>query len=522
MKISGFYKVNKQSVFYSSFLLFLSSVILHILGFLYRIILSRNIGADGMGLFSLVMPVYAILSSLVISGLSLSVSKFCANDKNNVQRIMKIAIYLFLTLFAVVGIVYALASGSIATHFLKESRLKTALLLMLPCLALTGIENITKACFYGQKKVVYPIISELLEQVVRIIAVFLLLAVFTPQTPMQAVTIIVLAMIISEIFSSSSMVIFYKIVFSKKHKQGIIVKTPKLFRQMLSLTVPVSLSNCTTTIIHAITTVMIPYRLVTAGLSWEDAISEFGILSGMIIPLLMLPTALIGPITTVIFPKISQGQSNNDAKDIKRKTAKSLHITSLICIPFLFVMIFFSRPIFVLIYNQTPTDQIVVSLCVCMIFAFFQSISNSILNATGYQTQVGASVIILSLLQIPVNWFLVANPDFMLHGYVIGELLCSMIGAILSLSWLIKATGTKIMWANWFYSPIISSAIAGLLANLSFELFNTLWVSLAIFFAIYLISLRACGVNFISYFASVFQKNNNFGVDNNESNFLKT
>ena len=90
MKISGFYKINKQSVFYSSFLLFISSVILHILGFLYRIILSRNIGADGMGLFSLVMPVYAVLSSLVISGLSLSVTKLSAqSEKNTVQSVSK-------------------------------------------------------------------------------------------------------------------------------------------------------------------------------------------------------------------------------------------------------------------------------------------------------------------------------------------------------------------------------------------------------------------------------------------------
>ncbi len=521
MKISGFYKVNKQSVFYSSLLLFLSSVILHILGFVYRIVLSRNIGADGMGLFSLAMPVYAVLSSLVVSGIALSVSKLSAQNEKSIGKIMKNALSLFFCLFAFVGIVYALLCDSIATHFLKESRLKTALLLMLPCFLLTGIENITKSCFYGRKKVVFPIISELLEQIVRIASVFALLFILTPQTPMQAVTIIIFAMIISEIFSSSSMVIFYKCVFRKSSLQAGNTHTPKLFSQMISLTIPVSLSNCITTVIHAITTVMIPYRLVVAGLSWDEAISDFGILSGMTIPLLMLPTALIGPITTVIFPKISQGQSNNDVKDIRRKTAKSLHITSLICMPFLFIMIFFSRPIFILLYNQMPADEIVVSLCVCMMFAFFQSISNSILNATGYQKRVGASVILLSLVQIPINWFLVANESFMLRGYVVGELVCSMIGAILSFCWLIKSTGTKIMWANWFYSPIISSAIAGLLANLSYQIFSSLVLAIIAFFAIYFICLRACGVNFISYFASVFYKNQNYGVDNNESDFLK-
>ncbi len=522
MKISGFYKVNKQSIFYSSFLLFLSSVVLHILGFAYRIILSRNIGADGMGLFSLVMPVYAVLSSLVVSGIALSVSKLSAQNGESIGKIMKNALSLFFCLFVFVGIIYALLSDGIATFFLKEGRLKTALLLMLPCLLLTGIENITKSCFYGRKKVVYPIISELLEQVVRIVAVFALLLVLTPKTPMQAVTIIIFAMIISEIFSSSSMVIFYKWVFKKSALQASTSHAPRLFSQMLSLTVPVSLSNCITTIIHAITTVMIPYRLVVAGLSWDEAISDFGILSGMTLPLLMLPTALIGPITTVIFPKISQGQSNSDVKDIKRKTAKSLHITSLICMPFLFIMIFFSRPIFILLYNQTPADEIVVSLCVCMMFAFFQSISNSILNATGYQKRVGASVILLSLLQIPINWFLVADGRFMLRGYVIGELLCSMVGAILSFCWLVKSTGTKIMWANWFYSPIISSAIAGLLANLSYQIFSSLLLAIIVFFIIYFVCIRACGVNFISYLASVFYKNKEYGVDNNESNFLKT
>ena len=147
-------KLNRSSMLYGTLVLTLTSIISQVLGFVYRIFLSRLIGAEVMGLYQLIMPVYSVIMSLTAIGLTVAVSNLSAEyqalgNPRAVVQLLRKALTAFLVLFALVAGVTVLLYDPISVHLLGDARTQLGLLLLLPCILLTGIENLHKHYFYG-------------------------------------------------------------------------------------------------------------------------------------------------------------------------------------------------------------------------------------------------------------------------------------------------------------------------------------------------------------------------------------
>ena len=125
-----------------------------VVGFLYRIILSRLIGAETMGLYQLVMPVYSLLMSVTAVGLTVAVSTLSAKyyalgDRGAVKDTLRRALSCFLLIAAPLGLIVALTSDPISVYLIGDARTRLGIVLLVPCVLLTGVENLHKHCFYG-------------------------------------------------------------------------------------------------------------------------------------------------------------------------------------------------------------------------------------------------------------------------------------------------------------------------------------------------------------------------------------
>lgn len=321
-------RLKKDSVFYSTLLFAAEGVALQVMGFVYRIALSRLIGAEGMGVYGIVMPFYSVINSFAISGLALAVTKESAKNKGDVRRYIKAGKNLFFMLFLLCAGTVVLFRGAIAEKLLGDVRTAPALLMLLPCLFLTGIENIYKAYFQGSKNIVPALVSELAEQAVRIAAVVVILSAVPQRGAQTSVMLIVAGMIISELFSS----VFLSAIFRfsapappLSPESGIAVGTA-----VFKAAMPVSLAALLNNIIAGANAVILPRRLIGAGMEKAEALSEFGILTGMTIPFLMMPAALIFPITSVMVPRLARAVFENRGDTVKRKCAKAFHVTGII------------------------------------------------------------------------------------------------------------------------------------------------------------------------------------------------
>ena len=151
-------KTDKSSALVQAVTLTLSSFVLQILLFAYRIIITRFSGAGGMGIYQLAAPYYSFLASVSLSGITmavtrLTVEKNTANDKNAVHAVIRRALQLFLALFTITASLTFIFPDFVAGNILGDMRTKASMLLFIPCLFFTGFENIYKSFFYGVKKI---------------------------------------------------------------------------------------------------------------------------------------------------------------------------------------------------------------------------------------------------------------------------------------------------------------------------------------------------------------------------------
>ena len=141
-----------------------------LIGFFYRILLSRLIGAETMGLYQLVMPVYSMLMSVTAVGLTVAVAtlsaKFSAlKDHGAIRDTLRKAVGCFFLAAVPLGVMVIAASDPISAYLIGDARTRLGIVLLVPCVLLTGVENLHKHCFYGIGRVGPPAASEMSDSV---------------------------------------------------------------------------------------------------------------------------------------------------------------------------------------------------------------------------------------------------------------------------------------------------------------------------------------------------------------------
>ena len=136
-----------------------------LVGFFYRVALSRMLGAEAMGLYQLIMPVYSTLMSLSAVGLTVAVSTLAARlhaqgDDGAVSSMLRRALGCFFLVAVPLGLAAAALSDPISVYLLGDARTRLGIVLLAPCMLLTGVENLHKHCFYGLERVGPPALCE--------------------------------------------------------------------------------------------------------------------------------------------------------------------------------------------------------------------------------------------------------------------------------------------------------------------------------------------------------------------------
>lgn len=482
-------------------ILSVSSIGLQLLGFAYRIFISRITGPGGMGVYQLVMPVYFILMSITLSGLTTAVTNISSGqnalgDGAGMRRLVRMSLMLFVGLFAAAAVPAALFSGWISEHILGDGETQLALLIMLPCLFLTGFENIFKSWFYGIKNVKPPALSDQLEQIVRIAAVAALLLLFPPANPAMAAALIVAGMTVSETFSSIFLAVKYRLAQPRVPAQA--APAPdggKLFRKILSVALPVSAAGLIGNLISSANTVLIPQRLIVSGMSQGDAVGALGVMLGMAMPLFMLPMAFIGPLVMVLLPRLSEGCALNDTPDVHRKIGKALHVTGLIALPVVAVMTPMGQSVCQLLYGQLLPQKCFYLLAASSVFIYYQIVTSGILNGIGRQNASMVNSVIGGIVQLAFTWFAVADPKLGIYGFLYGMLASSALSAALNMNCLIGRAGFRVRWARWFLMPLLSAAASGLASVNVWMLAGTLgWGNLPSMCWSFAVGLAVCFV----------------------------
>ncbi len=429
-------KFNTRSAAFGAALLTMTSLFSQLIGFLYRVGLSRFLGGAGMGLFSLVMSVYSVLMSVVSVGLSVSVSRLSSQyaalgETRSVFQLVRRACILLLGVFVLVSIPVVPLSDAISVHILGDARTRMGLLLLLPCIFLTGIENIHKNHFYGLKRVGIPALSETVEICVRTVAVLGLLYFLRPKYEELSVGLVVCGMIVCEVASCLLLRFFYRRERQSTIEAGRGLPPRVMASQMAAFALPMAASSLTQNLLGSANAVMIPARLTASGLSPAEALSSFGVLMGMTLPLIALPTVFLGALGLVVVPRLTEDAARRDLDSMRRRVRQTVKVTTIGVLLTMTLMALFGEKLAVAVYRQPEAGAHMLLLCIGTVFGCYEGMLANLLSGMGKIKRAAGNLIAAGIIQLCLTWVLTAMPSVRLAGFGWAHLVSSIAGAAL-------------------------------------------------------------------------------------------
>lgn len=461
--------MNSPGLLRGTALLTVTGICSQILAFFYRIALSRLIGAENMGLFQLIMPVYSLILSGSAVGLTAAVSTLSAHrlalgDRAGARALVNHCVSWFLLLGGAVGILLAIGSDPVSVYLLGDARTQLGLILLVPCFLLTGVENIQKHFFYGTGNVKAPAFIELCEQLIRTAAVLGLLVVFLPQNPERTVGLIVCGMVVCEIFSATVL----SILFRRFMADAPLKREPGLLRTVGAVALPVGGTALLNNLLGSVDSILIPQLLVAGGVPVSDAMSQFGILFGMTAPLLSLPTAFIGAMGLVLMPDMAERMALGQKGTARRTLERCLSVTSLLLFPALALLTAVGPEVGSFLFKEATVGRFMVPLAAGVALNAHQSVLSCALNGVGRQADSARAALIADAVQLLFT--IVTVKDFGMAGYVAGYLVSSVLGVWLNRRAIQTALGLeRAAFAQWV-APGLAALLMGLCSHLLFHL----------------------------------------------------
>lgn len=441
-----------------------------ILSFGYRVTMSRMVGAEVMGLYQLVMSAYGVIQSLTMIGLTAALSNLTSRylaqrDLTGSLEARNTCLRLFFCALAVVGTVTVLGSDPISVYCLGDARTQLGLMLLIPCAALTGIENLHKNIFYGAGKPRGPAVAEVVEQLVRAAAVLGLLYCFLPQYPERAVGLIILGMGLCEVVSAATMLGLYG-RFRRGMSAAPTRNRENYRRQVAAIALPVGANALVGTMLGAANSAMLPQKLLEGGMARGDAMAQLGVISGMTMPMLSMPTVFLGAINLVLMPKMAGAFALGRHREVGELGRQGMAWVAKLAFPSMAMMVVLGRDLGLVLFGREDVGTYLLPLAGATLMSCFCSVLIGLLNSVGEQKTVAAVSIFGGVVQLVCTITLAPQPGIGLGGYVFGTVLS--LGAELALFLLVtlKKTALSPDWFSWMTAPGLASALGAATASL--------------------------------------------------------
>ena len=365
----------------STLILLVGGFFTKLLGMIIKIVMSRMIGTDGLGLYMLILPTFSLFIGLSQFGMPIALSKLIAEDKKNNKKLFfsVFLVVLCVNLFLIVGIV--VFAPILANRLLHNPDTYYGILAIALVIPFTSISSICRSYFFGKERMGPHVISNLLEDVVRLFLMIVGIPFFKDKGLNYAVCYIILSNIISE--GISILVLFFFLPKNIVIKKEDLIPSKLYIRESLSIGIPNTTGRLIGSVGYFLEPIILTSVLLYCGYSQGFITHEYGILSGYVMPLILLPSFFTNAISQALLPVISREYSNGKVINVKRKIKQAIFISLMIGIPVTIFFVCFPTFFLKLIYHTTAGSNYIRILAPICLFQYIQSPLSSALDAMG-------------------------------------------------------------------------------------------------------------------------------------------
>lgn len=440
-----------------------TSLLLRAVGMYFRIYISSVIGAQGVGLYQMILSVYALASGFAVSGIPAAVTRITADELacNNIEGARRglrrcLAVSLGMGIISA-ALIFVLADV-IGSSWLSDARAVASVRIMAGALPFMSISCCLRGYFTARRRVGVSSLSQITEQAVRIALCLVFLGHFSSGGIAGSCFAIMLADVISEAAGCLCVSAGY---LADRRRLGTDAHTllppDGGYRAIADITVPITVSHYLTSILRTVESVLVPDCLCRYYLSRTRSLELFGMLRGMALPLIFFPSTLLTAFSSLLMPEISRQLALGDRRGIQLSVARTLRITFALSMPVAMLFFFYGREIASLVYDQPEIGNMLKVLSPLMPLMYAESVVVGLLRGLGEQKRSFYYSIADNVLRLVLIVAFV--PRFGMFGFMLVMIVSNLLTPLLNITRLLRVSQTEFDVVGWVLRPLGCCAV---------------------------------------------------------------
>ena len=410
--------MKKNKFIISTLILIIGGFLTKVLGMVIKIFMTRIVGTEGIGLYMLVNPTFMLCIAICTLGLPTAISKLVSENKRNNKKLVSSATLIAIVINIALMITVILSAKFISNNLLHERRSYYSIISIGLVLPFISISSILRGYFFGREKTIPHVLSNVLEDVTRLISIILFTPFFLTKGLEAAVSFLILSNIISEL--TSIFVLFFFLPKNFKLKKDDLKPTLSNIKDIMNISLPTTATRLIGTIGMFFEPIILTYFLLKNGYSNDFIISEYGILNGYVMPLILLPSFFTGAISQALLPIVSNNFANKRKEYVNKKVKQAILLSLLIGVPATIIFITIPNIPLKLIYNTTKGINYIKVLAPICLLHYIQSPLTSTMQAMGLSSKAMFGTLVGMILRT-VTLIICCNLNIGLWGLVIAS-----------------------------------------------------------------------------------------------------
>lgn len=464
-----------QSFIHGTLTLVITGLVVRFLGFFIRLIMVRAVGEEAIGLYHLVLPTFFFIFTFTQLGLPVSISQrvskyYSMHDFKTVRRLFYLCTFLGLTLSTVTSLLLFLIKDTILLQLFSDQRVQLGLTPLLILIPIATCSSIFKGFFQGLHNMRPQGISQMLEQIVRL----LLLLYGLKDYPFDTIDVLASKLlwqsVISECFSLIYLFITYARLSFPKHPHLPVRK--QLTKELLSIALPTTGMRMIHSFGHFLEPIIIHREFVLSGLSIVGATKAYGLLTGYIFPLVNFPMFITQAIAQATVPSVTEAIEQKNLSQTHERIHQAVRYSIMVGIFSTIILMVFPDTLLYFMYETNKGIHLIKWLAFFYFFTYLHYPFHAILQASDETHRAMFNSLVNFLVKVATLTYFMKwlNP---MIGVIVSLSAVSVLSTFLHYNSVKKVTGYQL-------SPLFLIQVSGLfIAFLSFTIFIRYCLSLS-------------------------------------------
>lgn len=492
--------MGKKTFLGGAIILSVAGLLVKFLGAFFRIPLANIIGADGIGYYQTAYPIYAVLLIMSTSGIPTAVSKLVSErkavgDLYGAQTVFRAAVKLLLFVGIATSAIFFLGSKFLVTYVFHAPGAYYAMLAIAPALLFVPVMSAFRGYFQGHQDMRPTAVSQIVEQLFRVIPGLLLAYYLTSRGLEYAAAGASFGATSGAFMGTIVIVLMY--LFKRKNRsttlqgRGINEHSGQIMKRLLAIAIPITIGAEIMPIMNVVDLTIVMNRLQTIGFTYKTADELYGQLSGLAAPLINFPQILIISMALSLVPVISAANETRDFTFLKYNVQVAIRSAIMIGFPCAIGLMVLAEPIMLLLYPMQKASAISAASCLFILasgilFLAVIQVCTSILQGIGRPEVPVRNLLISCIFKIICTYLLTGIPSLNVQGAAIGTVIAYVIASVLNLAAVMRYTKSGFDMMLFVIKPAAAAIIMGVTVYYSYNFFSNDFGKIATIIAILL------------------------------------